>query len=168
MFAGSPLSSEADPRCYSDDSIARATTANSEPHFPLTLSRLQLLYSQTRSSLLADAQTESADLAFARDAVQEAFAAAAKNRFSFQSEKDAVAWIRGEISARSLTPGSSPALSFEPPYDWADVLRRAKISTSMPAIAANAQPSSQWSLRASVRSWAKRLNSEGEAHSPSA
>jgi hypothetical protein len=168
MFAGSPLSSEADPRCYSDDSVARGTAANSELHFPLTLSRLQLLYSQTRSSLLADAQTESADLAFARDAVQEAFAAAAKSRFSFQSEKEAIAWIRGEISAQVITGRSSASPSFEPPYDWTDVLRRAKISTSTPAIVANAQPSSRWSLRASVRSWAKRLNSEGQAHSPSA
>jgi DNA-directed RNA polymerase specialized sigma24 family protein len=168
MFAGSPLSSEADPRCYSDDSIARATTANSEPHFPLTLSRLQLLYSQTRSSLLADTQTKSADLAFARDAVQEAFAAAAKNRFSFQSEKAAVAWIRTEISAQVVTRRSSDAPSFEPPYDWTDVLRRAKISTSTPVIVADAQSSSRWSLRALVRSWAKRLNSEGQAHSPSA
>jgi hypothetical protein len=168
MFAGSPLSSEADPRCYSDDSVARGTAANSELHFPLTLSRLQLLYSQTRSSLLADAQTESADLAFARDAVQEAFAAAAKSRFSFQSEKEAIAWIRGEISAQVITGRSSASPSFEPPYDWTDVLRRAKISTSTPAIVANAKPSSRWSLRASVRSWAKRLNSEGQAHSPSA
>jgi hypothetical protein len=168
MFAGSPLSSEADPRCYSDDSVARGTAANSELHFPLTLSRLQLLYSQTRSSLLADAQTESADLAFARDAVQEAFAAAAKSRFSFQSEKEAIAWIRGEISAQVITGRSSALPSFEPPYDWTDVLRRAKISTSTPAIVANAKPSSRWSLRASVRSWAKRLNSEGQAHSPSA
>jgi hypothetical protein len=168
MFAGSPLSSEADPRCYSDDSVARGTAANSELHFPLTLSRLQLLYSQTRSSLLADAQTESADLAFARDAVQEAFAAAAKSRFSFQSEKEAIAWIRGEISAQVITGRSSASPSFEPPYDWTDVLRRAKISTTTPAIVADAQPSSRWSLRASVRSWAKRLNSEGQAHSPSA
>jgi hypothetical protein len=166
MFEDSPLSSEADP--LGADPVARTTAANSEPHFPLTLSRLQLLYSQTRSSLLADAQAESSDLAFARDAVQEAFAAAAKNRFSFQSEKAAVAWIRTEISARSLTPGSSAAPSFEPPYDWADVLRRAKISTSSPVIAANAQPSSRWSLRASVRSLANRLNPEGEAHRPSA
>jgi hypothetical protein len=168
MFAGSPLSSEADPRCYSDDSVARGTAANSELHFPLTLSRLQLLYSQTRSSLLADAQTESADLAFARDAVQEAFAAAAKSRFSFQSEKEAIAWIRGEISAQVITGRSSASPSFEPPYDWTDVLRRAKISTTTPAIVADAQPSSRWSLRASVRSWAKRLNSDGQAHSRSA
>jgi hypothetical protein len=168
MFEDSRLSSEAERRCYSDAPVEKVTAANSELHFPLTLSRLQLLYSQTRSSLLADAQTESADLAFARDAVQEAFAAAAKSRFSFQSEKEAIAWIRGEISAQVITGRSSASPSFEPPYDWTDVLRRAKISTSTPAIVANAQPSSRWSLRASVRSWAKRLNSEGQAHSPSA
>jgi hypothetical protein len=163
MFEDSRLSSETDP--LGVDSVARGTVANSEPHFPLTLSRLQLLYNQTRSSLLADAQTESTDLSFARDAVQEAFAAAAKNRFSFQSEKEAIAWIRTEISARSLTPGSSASPSFEPPYDWTDVLRRAKISTSTPVIVADAQPSSRSSLRTSVRSWAKRLTSEGgESH----
>jgi hypothetical protein len=33
---------------------------------------MPLVYSQTHSSLLADVQTESADLAFAREAVQEA------------------------------------------------------------------------------------------------
>jgi hypothetical protein len=163
MFEDSRLSSEADP--LGVDAVARATVANSEPHFPLTLSRLQLLYSQTRSSMLDEAQTKTADLAFARDAVQEAFAAGAKNRFSFQSEKEAIAWIRSEISARSLRPGSSASPSFEPPYDWTDVLRRAKISTSTPVIAANAQPSSRSSLRTSVRSWAKRLTSEGgESH----
>jgi hypothetical protein len=165
MFEDSRLSSEAERRCYSDAAVEKATAANSEPHFPLTLSRLQLLYSQTRSSLLADAQTKSADLAFARDAVQGAFAAAAKNRFSFQSEKEAIAGIRTEISARSLTPGFSASPSFEPPYDWTDVLRRAKISTSTPVIVADAQPSSRSSLRTSVRSWAKRLTSEGgESH----
>ena len=124
------MSSE--PEQLEPDSGARRTAAHNEPWFPLTLSRLQLLYSQTRESLLDEAQTDSADLAFARDAVQDAFAAAARNRFSFQSENDAVAWLRAEISGRILTHHCAASPSFETAYDWTDVLRRANISTSTP------------------------------------
>jgi DNA-directed RNA polymerase specialized sigma24 family protein len=166
MFEGSPLSSEADP--LDADPLDRTAVAGRDPHFPLTLSRLQLLYNQTRSSLLGEAQTKSADLAFARDVVQDAFAAAARNRFSFQSEKDAVAWLRGAISARTLTHHSAASPSFEAPYDWADVLRRANISTSTPNPPATPAHPSRWSLLTSLRSWARRTSFGGESHRSSA
>jgi hypothetical protein len=101
-----------------------------DPHFVLTLPHLQSLYSQTRTSLLRHAQADAFGTAAAWEAVQGAFAAAAKNRFSFRSETSAVLWIREHISA-SVTAGTASAVADEnAPFDWPDVLRRANIEIS--------------------------------------
>lgn len=161
------MSSEVEPLGSGAEPTARTTDANIDPHFVLTLPHLQRLYSQTRGSLLREAQTKWADPASAKEMIQEAFAAAAKNRFSFRSEKAAVVWLRSEISERARTHRYSPPSTSEDLCDWTDVLRRANISTSTPVVAAKAQQSRR-SLRALLlRSWV-RVHSEGESRSSSA
>ena len=166
MSEGSPLSSEPEPFANRGEAITRTITGSGGAHFPLTLPRLQLVYNQTRDSLLEEAQAISADPCFARDSVQEAFAAAAKNRFSFPNEQAAVAWLRREISSRTDYTGAPGVPTVGADYDWADVMRRANISTSTPAATANAEPStSRKSMRAALRLWARRTNLEGESDS---
>jgi hypothetical protein len=168
MSESSRLSSEAEPVGSSAEPTPRTRGANFDPPFVMTLPHLQGLYSQTRGLLLREAQMSWPDSASAEEAIQAAFAAAAKRRFGFRSEKAAVAWLRDEISERALTPHSAPPPVPEALFDWADVLRRANISTSTPVVAGDT-PQSRRSLRLSLlRNWGSRVNSEGQSRSSSA
>jgi len=105
------------------------------PHFVLTLPHLELLYSQSCRALLNEVLPGSADPVAAHEAIQEAFAAAAKARFAFRSEEAVLAWLRLELSSRALAGLDSTAIgptSSDPPLAWSDVLRRAQIATSQP------------------------------------
>lgn len=97
-----------------------------DPGFVLTLSHLQRLYGQNRGLMLREAQGDGPGAAVA---IQEAFAAAARNRFEFRSERAAVAWLRADVAER-LAGCTVAGPSLEGEFDWADVLRRANIGVA--------------------------------------
>jgi DNA-directed RNA polymerase specialized sigma24 family protein len=168
MSEGSRLSSETEPLGSSAEPTPRTRGENFDRPFVLTLPHLHGLYSQTRGLLLREAQMSWPDTASAEEAIQDAFAAAAKSRFGFRSEKAAVTWLRAEISERALTQRSAPPSVPEALCDWADVLRRANISTSTPVVAVDT-PQPRRSLRLSLlRNWGSRVNSEEQSRSSSA
>ena len=134
--------------------------------FVLTLPHLQRLYSQTRGLLLREAQPSWPDHASAEEAIQDAFAAAANCRFSFRSEKAAVMWLRADISERALAQRSAFLPTPDVPCDWADVLRRANISMSTPAVAPDTEESRR-SLRSWLRNRESRTDPDGQSWSSS-
>jgi len=96
----------------------------------VTLGQLQRIYTQSYARLsgpLLDTLSESE----AHQVVQEAFATAARTRFTFHTERALATWIAQAIagaseaseSAASSTPSLTPCIC-----DWDDVLNRASIS----------------------------------------
>ena len=92
----------------------------------LTLTELQRLYTLSRSELLAELRAEAVPLDPAHEALQTAFAAAAKNRFSFRSEAAVIDWVRHEAAATADRDATSDGTA--PQSNWEDVLRRANIA----------------------------------------
>lgn len=94
----------------------------------VTLPQLQRLYTQSYGRILDEAMGVAADSDAAHQLVQDAFAQAARIRFSFHSEQALLSWVTGTISV-----GGAPVLSVRSRMarasDWEDVLRRASIST---------------------------------------
>lgn len=111
-----------------------------DPHYRLTLPQLQQLYTYMRPVLLREAEAGSGDPALARNAIQEAFAGAARTRFCFRSEQAAITWVRTKI-AEHMTTRVALSDSVEVAYEWPDVLRRANIETLQSVeVASNAEP----------------------------
>jgi DNA-directed RNA polymerase specialized sigma24 family protein len=97
-----------------------------DPGFVLTLPHLQRLYGQNRGLMVRAARDGVPGPTGADLAVQEAFAAAARNRFAFRSERAAIAWLRADVAERLVDDDlAGPIRDRE--FDWADVLRRANI-----------------------------------------
>jgi hypothetical protein len=100
-----------------------------DPHFALTLPQLQRLYALNRCDLVRAAHAGSLDAADAHEVVQSAFARAAKIRFGFRSERHVVGWLRDELGISPASLSAVPKRRTQPPSDWEDVLRRARIVT---------------------------------------
>jgi hypothetical protein len=98
----------------------------------MTLPQLERLYRHFRSMLLREAHDRTnGNTRRAESAVQHAFAAAAKTRFSFRSEPAALLFIRGEVDHyidSNLDNTSIATIT----CDWLDVLSRANIEIANP------------------------------------
>jgi hypothetical protein len=98
-------------------------------HFVLTITELHRLYVLSRAELLAELHAGGVPTITAHEALQDAFAAVAKIRFSFRSENEVVGWIRTETRGEITSPAGSSGVAPVTPSDWDDVLRRANIAT---------------------------------------
>jgi hypothetical protein len=127
MFGVSPLSSE---EALPERTERSAPERVHDPLFALTLPQLQRLYTLNRCDLVRSAHSGSLDAADAHEFVQSAFARAAKIRFGFRSERHVVSWLRDELGISPASLSAVPEPRLQPPSDWEDVLRRARIVTS--------------------------------------
>jgi hypothetical protein len=100
-----------------------------DSHFVLTITELHRLYILSRAELLTELRFSGVPTITAHEALQAAFAAVAKIRFSFRSENEVVEWIRSETRGEITSPATSSVLDAVTPPDWDDVLRRANIAT---------------------------------------
>jgi hypothetical protein len=104
-------------------------SSDRQSHFVLTLTQLHRLYTLSRSGLLAELRAEAVPADPAHEALQAAFAAAAKNRFSFRSEAAVIDWVRNEAAASADRDATSDGAA--PQSNWEDVLRRANIAVAL-------------------------------------
>jgi hypothetical protein len=121
--------------------------------FVLTLPQLHRLYTLSRSELISEMRSTAISTAAAHETLQNAFAAVAKNRFSFRSEPAVIDWIRSEARARSESATNPPSAHPAPQTDWQDILRRANISisqVSLPIGTAGGRPGSSLRTNASA------------------
>jgi DNA-directed RNA polymerase specialized sigma24 family protein len=105
----------------------------------VTLPQLQRLYSQSYTRLVGEAALQSTSVEDAHRLVQDAFARAARIRFTFESEPALLAWMKEAMTtaagagfeSEALRSSASPQVEIG--TDWDDVLRRASIAVTASA-----------------------------------
>jgi hypothetical protein len=120
-------------------------------HFVLTLTRLHRIYTLSRAELLAELYPGAPPTIAAHEALQDAFAAVAKNRFGFRSEDAVLAWVHTTARACTHHAPTTPSPDPIPHADWEDVLRRASIAISPAATPGRTSPSPR------AGSWLRRI-----------
>jgi hypothetical protein len=111
------------------DSLGPADSSH-HTHFVLTLARLERLYALRRGEVLRELLAASVPVLAAQQALQDAYASAARRRFDFRSEQAVVAWVRREAWANGSSRSTSLSADPAPVTEWDDVLRRANIAIS--------------------------------------
>ena len=111
--------------------------------FVLTLTQLHRIYTLSRTELIAELRSASVSVTAAHEALQDAFAAVAKTRFSFRSETAVIDWVRSKARARTDCATNPPSAHPAPQTGWEDVLRRANITISQASLPIGTPPRSR-------------------------